>query len=138
MQAVESRQWWMLTFGHSEIRSLAAGVTVKTYICEFTPRYIFAFVPHDAKNVPMGIDLLQFHSESIPMGYILASCGTNAKMYLGVNSLLFHSESIPMGIMSRGGICLPVTPDQQANVLSTHPRWLACLLTFFYHRCSSI
>ena len=22
----------------------------------------------------------------------------------------FHSESIPMGIMSRGGICLPVTP----------------------------
>ena len=31
-------------------------------------------------------------------------------MYLGVNSLRFRSESIPMGIMSRGGICLPVTP----------------------------
>ena len=32
-------------------------------------------------------------------------------MYLGVNSLRFRSESIPMGIMSRGGICLPVTPE---------------------------
>ena len=31
-------------------------------------------------------------------------------MYLGVNSLRLHSKSIPMGIMSRGGICLPVTP----------------------------
>ena len=31
-------------------------------------------------------------------------------MYLGVNSLRFRSESIHMGIMSRGGICLPVTP----------------------------
>ena len=32
-------------------------------------------------------------------------------MYLGVNSLRFHSKTIPMGIMSRGGICLPVTPE---------------------------
>ena len=30
-------------------------------------------------------------------------------MYLGVNSLQFCSESIPMGIMLHGGICLPVT-----------------------------
>ena len=29
---------------------------------------------------------------------------------MGIDSLLNHSESIPMGIMSRGGICLPVTP----------------------------
>ena len=45
----------------------------------------------------------------------------HAKMYLGVNSLrfrmigyrftmIFVAKSIPMGIMSRGGICLPVTP----------------------------
>ena len=60
--------------------------------------------------------------------YILASRGTNAKMYLGVNSLRFRSQSIPMGIMSRGGICLPVTPDIKIRTkflqIGVFPVWL--------------
>ena len=37
MQAVEGRQWWMLTFGSSEIRSCAAGLTSERAIHSATP-----------------------------------------------------------------------------------------------------
>ena len=37
MQAVESRQWWMITFGSSEIQSCAAGLTCGRAIHSATP-----------------------------------------------------------------------------------------------------
>ena len=36
---------------------------------------------------------------------------------MGIDSLRFCSESIPMGIMSRGGICLPVTTATAAVII---------------------
>ena len=40
MQAVESRQWWMLTFGSSEIRSCAARSTSESAIHLATPVWL--------------------------------------------------------------------------------------------------
>ena len=53
-------------------------------------------------------------------------------MYLGVNLLWFHSESIPMGIMSHGGICLPVTPwlAQCVPQFEEHRRYHSWQLVF--------
>ena len=46
MQAAESRQWWMLTFGSSEIRSHAARSTNKHAIHSATPAGLINFTSY--------------------------------------------------------------------------------------------
>ena len=61
MQAVEGRQWWMLTFGSSEIRSCAAGLTSERAIHSATPAGLNFGKPQLSSIGSIKLDLLVIH-----------------------------------------------------------------------------